>query len=147
MKQPDNDKYFVFAATSLLANRLQVIGSSVTGTITFKQWLVMLIIRDMPDGSSLTDIAEQHGSTRQNVKKLLDGLSRQGYVTLKQHESDKRSYAVFMTDKGASDMQRISKVGGEFVESLFAGTDAEDVAGARRVIMQLLINLDEFDEE
>jgi len=142
MQEPKNDQNYVFSATSMLANRLQVAGDQVTGSITFKQWLVLLIVREMPVGSSVTDIAQQHGSTRQNVTKLLRELSRQGYVQVNQAESDKRSYAVFMTEEGSALMKRISQPGAEFVRALFNDINPEDVAATRRVMRQLLLNLD-----
>lgn len=147
MKKPDSDQSFVFGATSMLANRLEVIGSTVTKEMTFKQWLVLLIVRDMPEGSSVADIAAQHGSTRQNVKKLLDGLAQENYVELKRHPSDKRSYAVSLTRKGKESMDRISIAGFKFVDRLFAGTAKEDVAASRRVMEQLLNNLNAMNSE
>lgn len=147
MKKPDNDQYFVFGAIPMCANRLQAIGSKVTQAITFKQWLVLLVVRDMPKGSSLSQIAEQHGSSHQNVKKLLRGLEDLGYVTLRSSEEDKRSCEVTLTEKGEVDMQRISRVGSLFVGEVFEGIDEKDVAAARRVIDQMLDNLDRIKEE
>lgn len=145
MKKPSSDKSFVFGATPMLANKLDLVGSTVTREITFKQWLVLLIVRDMPEGSSISDIAAQHGSTRQNVKKLLDGLAREGYVELRRQATDKRSYAVSLTNKGKESMERISVVGFRFVDSLFANTSKEDVAATRRVMEQLLNTLNTID--
>jgi len=142
MRQPKNDQNFVFSATPMLANRLQVAGDQVTGSITFKQWLVLLIVREMPVGSSVTEIARQHGSTRQNVMKLLRELSQQGYVQIKQAETDKRSYAVFMTPAGSATMKRISVPGNDFVRALFSGSSPSDIAVMRRVMTQMLCNLE-----
>jgi|GEM_PF-2639232 len=147
MKQPDSDLNFVVGATPMFANRLQTVASRVTGDVTFKQWLVLLIIRDMPEGSSATEIAQQHGSTRQNVIKILSELSRQGYVNITTDDSDKRSYAVFLTQKSREEMGRISVAGEEFVLAIFEGIDRSDIAATRRVIMQLILNLDQFSEK
>lgn len=144
MKLPDNDRYFVFAGTSMLANRIQAVGSTVIESITYKQWHILLIVRDMPKGSSLTDIATQHGSSRQNVKKLLHSLAEQGYVEILMDEADKRSSAVYLTEKGTEVMLQVSRVGEEFVNTIFSGIGDEDVAAARRVIMQLFTNLEQY---
>ena len=142
MRQPKSDQNYVFSATSMLANRLQVAGDQVTGDISFKQWLVLLIVREMPVGSSVADIARQHGSTRQNVMKLLRELSLRGYVRIEQAETDKRSYAVFMTEEGSATMKRISVSGNDFVCALFNGSSPSDIAVMRRVMTQMLFNLD-----
>lgn len=147
MKLPVNDQYFVFGAIPMCANRLQVVGTGITQDISFKQWLVLLIVRDVPAGSSLSSIAAQHGSTHQNVKKLLVGLEQSGYVRLERSQEDKRSYAVYMTEKGTAYMKRISEIGALFVKDVFSGVDDADVSAARRVIGRMLENLDTIKEE
>lgn len=147
MKLPDNDKYFVFGGLPLLVNRMQSVGDTITRTITLKQWTVLLVVRDMPEGSSITDIAQQHGSSRQNVKKLLDRLSKLGYIEFRSAPGDKRSHAVHMTQKGIEDMVRISEVGGAFVERIFTGITSDDIAATGRTIAQLIENLDEMMQD
>ncbi|MCL2881746.1 MAG: MarR family transcriptional regulator [Coriobacteriia bacterium] len=142
MREPESDRRYVFGATPMLANHLQMVGNSVTGVITFKQWLILLIVREMPVGSSVTEIARQHGSTRQNTMKLLRELSQQGYLEIRQAETDKRSYAIFMTDEGQATMERISKAGNAFVSALFDGISSADITATRRTITRLLHNLD-----
>ena len=146
MREPENDQNYVFTAVSLLANRLQAAGDQVTGSITFKQWLVLLIVREMPVGSSITEIAQQQGNSRQNTMKLLRELSRQNYIQIRRAESDKRSYAVFITKEGTALMKRISQPGGDFIRALFGGVSPADIASMRRVMTRLFLNLDSLTD-
>jgi len=142
MRQPADDRNFIFAAAPMLANRLQVVGSQVTEAITFKQWLILLIVREMPAKSTVSEIAKQYGSSRQNAKKLLDSLAKIEYVLLEQDPEDKRSYAVSITQRGKKFMKDAEKPGNAFVNMVFEGCTENDIAATKRVIMQTLINLD-----
>lgn len=144
---PDNDAYFVFGSLPVVGNLIQTRGDRITREVTFKQWTLLLVVRDMPPGSSVTQIAAQHGSSRQNIKRMLDVLMRRGYVSVRPDPEDRRGYRVDLTEPGRRLMASVSEVGGRFVAEIFEGIDPADLAAARRVLWQLIENLQTMEVE
>lgn len=67
--------------------------------ITFEQWTVMNVLYAEP-GLIQSEIAEKTYKDKTNVTRILDVLSKNGYVVRENHASDRRSSCVYLTDKG-----------------------------------------------
>ena len=65
------NRKFIFASLFLLANKLQTVGDRWDETITFKQWLLLIIIQFKESYPTLTETAELIGTSRQNIKQLV----------------------------------------------------------------------------
>ncbi|MDO0823102.1 MarR family winged helix-turn-helix transcriptional regulator [Desulfosporosinus nitroreducens] len=67
--------------------------------ITFEQWTVLNVLYVEP-GLIQSEIAEKTYKDKTNVTRILDVLSKNGYLVRENHESDRRSSCVFLTDAG-----------------------------------------------
>lgn len=73
-----------------------------------------------PDGTRITDLAEQAGVTKQTAGALVDELERTGYVVRKPDPSDARARLVFLSERGkrlcAAAAVEVTKVEAEWRE-------------------------------
>lgn len=67
--------------------------------ITFEQWTVLNVLHVEP-GLIQSEIAEKTYKDKTNVTRILDVLSKNGYVVRESHERDRRSSCIYLTDKG-----------------------------------------------
>lgn len=67
--------------------------------ITFEQWTVLNVLYVEP-GLIQSEIAEKTYKDKTNVTRILDVLSKNGYVVRENHGSDRRSSCVYLTDIG-----------------------------------------------
>lgn len=67
--------------------------------ITFEQWTVLNVLYAEP-GLIQSEIAIRTYKDKTNVTRILDVLSKNGYIVREQHESDRRSLCIYLTDKG-----------------------------------------------
>lgn len=95
---------------------------------------------------SITAVANEIRSSRQNTTKLLEQLSRKGFVALFQSEKDKRSRNVRLTNKGGKELARISQVGNLFVEEVFAGISEEEINAGKILFQKMIQNMDQMKE-
>ncbi len=146
--QAPSDKHFVHASIFLLSNKLQLVGDKITQDITTKQWFVLLMVDGMEEKQpSITQIAKRLGSTRQNIKQLLNPLERNGYVFLSTLQDDRRSQGVTLTSKGQRYLQEINRKGEAFIQRLYRGIGHGELHITVGVIQQLFANLADIQEE
>lgn len=67
--------------------------------ITFEQWTVLNVLYVEP-GLIQSEIAEKTYKDKTNVTRILDVLSKNGYVVRESHEKDRRISCIYLTDKG-----------------------------------------------
>lgn len=67
--------------------------------ITFEQWTVMNVLYTEP-GLIQSEIAMKTYKDKTNVTRILDVLSRKGYVVRENHGNDRRSSCIYLTDSG-----------------------------------------------
>ncbi|WP_239618767.1 MarR family winged helix-turn-helix transcriptional regulator [Cohnella mopanensis] len=72
--------------------------------ITPEQWSVLYQV-DMREGQIQKDIAERSGKDRPTTTRILDHLEQKGLVYKQIGENDRRSFKVYITDKGKSLIQ------------------------------------------
>ena len=69
--------------------------------------LCHLIINN--DGMTPLKLSKVMGVSKTIISRLIDGLSKSGYVIKKQDDNDKRSYDVFITELGKKKVDEILK--------------------------------------
>jgi MarR family transcriptional regulator, organic hydroperoxide resistance regulator len=67
--------------------------------ITFEQWTVMNVLY-VEAGLIQSEIATKTYKDKTNVTRILDVLSKKGYVVRESHEKDRRSSCIYLTDTG-----------------------------------------------
>ncbi|MDR1748175.1 MAG: MarR family transcriptional regulator [Spirochaetaceae bacterium] len=147
LKAPD-DRYFIHGGIFLLSNKLQAAGDRKIRKVTTKQWFLLLFIRGMDEElSTITEIARQMDSTRQNVAQMLGTLEKKGFVSLSVLPGDKRSVGVSLTGKAYSILDEISKTGNHFIHHLFKGLPEEEIACTAGLLRKLFENLENMEKE
>ncbi|MFD0696780.1 MarR family winged helix-turn-helix transcriptional regulator [Paenibacillus sp. GCM10027628] len=81
--------------SNLLQNRLKEY------EITPEQWSVLYQV-ERGNGLIQKEIAERTAKDKPTTTRILDQLEGKGFITKKTGENDRRSFAVYITDKGKS---------------------------------------------
>ena len=149
MKTPKNPWYILFGGTFVLANKLQAVGDHVVQGISTKQWFLLRNLIELPEDPppTISRVAKEVDSTRQNVTKILEVLEREGYVSLEKSRSDHRSLSVRITGKGREKLKQAEAGAQGFFAHLFEGITPEDRDAAGKVLLQMVGNLQKMQEE
>ncbi len=143
MNIPQNKQYILFGGNFVLANKMQWVADKTVEGLSTKQWFLLRTLQDMPKNPqpTITALAQEADTSRQNVAKMLEVLQRQGCVNLQASPSDHRSRNVEITAKGEGLLGEMAANAGVFFAELFAGIDASDCEIAARVTLQMIENL------
>ena len=99
MNRTEKEEYII-GFISLISNKVVQFGDLMLTDITFPQWFLLMMISKMEQQEkTINSIAEFVGSSRQNVKKMLNLLAGKGYVLIENSNSDKRALNVNLTPK------------------------------------------------
>ena len=99
MNRTENEEYIIGLVT-LLSNKIMQYGDAILTDITFRQWFLLMMISKMEhQEKNINSIAEFVGTTRQNVKKMLNPLENKGYVIIGKSNFDARALNVELTGK------------------------------------------------
>ena len=148
MRIPENYQYVLFGGTFILANKLQYVADRMVAGIPTKQWFLLRTLQDMPTQppSTITTLANETNTTRQNNTKMLELLHRKGYVTLTDNPNDQRSRLVEMTEQGRQMLDVMASRSMDFFLELFDGISEEECETAARVTIKLIENLGKMQD-
>lgn len=150
MQRSERGQYeqFVIGAISILSNRFTRFADSLHSDITFKQWYLLMMISRMEDEpKNVRDIAEFTGTTRQNVKKMLDALEKKGYVTCARSSDDARALDVELTRKARNYFKEHDAAAASKIDELFESVSDAELVDIVKNIQKLTDCLDALEEE
>ena len=84
------------------------------------QFVLLSLLRDMPDGLSPHALAERAGVTRGTITGLLDGLERDGFLARHPDQFDRRKLFVRLSAKGKAAAATLVDEHAQWIASLFA---------------------------
>lgn len=144
MKPPKNTKYILFGGTFILANKLQLLGDNVVKGLTTKQWFLLVNLIDLSKSETVTvsKLAEVMDSSRQNTAKMLEGMEKEGLVTVKQSKSDKRTRIVSITPHGLTITKESEISSQDFLGEVFDEISEEELKTASKVTLKMIENLE-----
>lgn len=135
-------KEYLFGSLFLLANKLQILGDNYLEEITLKQWFLLMMIENLDrKQSSITEVAAHIGSSRQNVRKMLEILEAKGYVELSQNLHDKRNLSVELTPQSFQFFENFETKGAIFLDRLFQDISSEQMEISRKTFETLFENI------
>lgn len=142
-----SSREFVFGSILLLSNKLQIAGDGIMEGLTLKQWflLIMMNILKMENGKetqTVTEVAESTGTSRQNVRKMLDVLARKGFVVLTPSPTDRRALNVGLTERCYAFFARNERIGDKFLDDLYESVTAGELEMVAGVYRKLFVRLD-----
>lgn len=148
MNIPENKQYVLFGGVFVLANKLQVVADKRVQWLSTKQWFLLRNLNDLPADPppTITTLAKETDTSRQNISKMLEVLQRQGYVELQDSAQDRRSQAVVLTEAGAQILQQVAQEATPFFGELFADIRKEECAAAAAVVIKLIEKLNQMQE-
>ena len=88
-----------------------------------------------PEGTRLTDLAEQSGFTKQAVGEVADDLERLGFVERLADPQDGRAKLIRLTDRGAESRAAGVRIMGE-IEAEWAERLGEDAVATLREVLE-----------
>lgn len=142
------DQQFIFGTLLLTANRMDTMLERELSKfhVTAKQWFMSVIIHSLFDEApTIKEVARAMGNSHQNVKQVALKLADKGLLTLKKDPQDGRVTRLVMTGESVAFWAQTDEPGKAFMGNLFAGLDDQDLAVARRVLMQMWQNLDDME--
>lgn len=137
-------EHYVIGAISLISNELNNLGGALKG-ITFKQWFLLLMMSKMEKGAkTVNEIAEFAGSSRQNVKKMLGGLSEKGFVKIDKSQSDARALSVELTDKAYKFFFETEGIVASATKELFGGFSDTELDAFIVLLKKLIAGIENY---
>lgn len=134
----------VYSTLFSLNNKLQIRGDEYLEGLTSRQLMTMMAIIHLPeDETTLNNIARKLGTSKQNVKQMVNIIEKKGYVVVVPSKSDKRSYNVKITEYGKQTLFECSERGISFFEDVFNGFSKEEL----ELLWNFLKRLYRFDNE
>ena len=141
----------------LFANKLQVLGDRSSGEITMKQWLLLIMVKNLrerdivvgnePEEITINKLADFMGYSRQNAKKTLALLEQKGYVRTEPCQTDKRSKVITLTPKSYQYFNEYEKMGDDFLDLVYDGMDDEEIMRLYTTFKKIWGNIENMMEK
>jgi DNA-binding MarR family transcriptional regulator len=104
------------------------------------RWRVMMALRWKP-GASLKDLAELTNMQQSTISKVVDKLRREGWIYSELGVSDTRFTHVFLTESGASVVDRLIRTASRTYRAALDGIDPQHVEITLGLLARILDNL------
>jgi MarR family transcriptional regulator, transcriptional regulator for hemolysin len=110
--------------------------------ITPEQWTVLKRLSENA-GINQKELANKAEKDQPTVTRILDILERKELVIKKKNEEDRRSFILFITDKGTALIEELTPViEALWEENILAGITKEDLDVYRSVLLKMNENLE-----
>lgn len=124
--------------SALLASRIKPY------QLTPEQWAVLYRIRER-DAQIQKEIAERAGKDNPTTTRILDLLEAKGFIERRAGQRDRRSFEVFITDKGRRTVDEVSPIEHITVQEACEGVTDEEYAIALKVMDVISRNIDRLN--
>lgn len=141
-------KAYIFGGIFILANKLQNLGDKIFDKVTTKQWLLIAAIyKTSQEDTTLTNLAEIIGSSRQNVKQLALNLEKEGLIEFKNNSKDARSLLVIPTQYCDEIFKMREDKENEFVEAVFKDFNKDEIKNFYVYMNKLAVNIYNMEKD
>jgi len=149
VKIPNSSRHVLFGGVFILANKLRRVAEQKVEGLSVKQWFLLRTLQDMPadPAPTITSLAKETDTTRQNAAKMLELLCRGGYVVIADSLSDGRSSEIEITEQGRQMLSIMLARSAGFINELFDEISGKDLDIAAGVIIKMIGRLNEMQEE
>lgn len=138
MDRTDKEQY-IFGSILLLSNKLQVYGNKFISDLTMKQWFLLMLISKMESKTpTVKEIASFSGSTRQNVKKMIEPLAKKGYLKIEKSSTDARALNITLNSKTFEFFNNYEKIAKNCVNTLFSEINIDLLNSTVQTMSKLL---------
>ncbi|WP_294201584.1 MarR family transcriptional regulator [uncultured Sphingomonas sp.] len=105
------------------------------------KFVLLLLLRDAPDGIAPHELASRAGVTRATVTGLLDGLERDGFLVRHDDRDDRRRVSVRLTEQGRTIAANLFVEHGQWIASLLAGVTPSERESVGALLRRVRDNL------
>lgn len=134
----DSIPYFVFTAAHAIEKAM---GAALEGHgITFRQ-CQMLGMLATHGSLSQAQVAEMMGVEPSSVARLVDRMTRDGWIERRPDPDDRRKYQLFATDRAEPIWEGVQQVAATVRDTALEGLDERDVPELKRMLRHLRNNL------
>lgn len=143
-----DDRKYLFGSIFILSNRMDTLLQREFNRfdITTKQWFLSVIIDNLFDNPpTMKEVANEMGSSHQNVKQVALKLEQKGLLILEKDKKDTRATRLKLTENSYEFWKMIKEEGSVFTQTLFKDIDKDDLQIARKVIQTMMLHINEMD--
>ena len=136
-------KQFIFGSILLISNKMQIWGDRIIPDLTLKQWFLLILINNMEKTEpTINEISHYSGTTRQNIKRMLEQLEEKKYIRIKKSKTDARALNVSLLKKTIDYFKDHEKMAEEILNQIFSGITDEELIHTRETLNKLHIFFD-----
>jgi MarR family transcriptional regulator, organic hydroperoxide resistance regulator len=110
--------------------------------ITFEQWTILNVLYAEP-GLIQSEIAVKTFKDKTNVTRILDVLSKNGYITREKHDNDRRSSCIYLTEAGKNMFISLIPHIKLFNEQLMNGLSDQEIDLLKSILEKIFKNTEE----
>ena len=101
------------------------------------RWMVLLHLSKRGDGVVQKDLAEWLSIEGPTLVRILDGMTKDGWIERHESPSDRRAKTVHLTKQSCVIIKRINKIAAQLRSELLTGIDPADAEACMRVLLQI----------
>jgi DNA-binding MarR family transcriptional regulator len=132
--------FFVNRAAIRLKNELWQGFKAGGFDITPEQWAVLNCLWEK-DGQTQTEIADRIIKDKTNLTRMLDVMEREGLVERRPHETDRRSYRIYLKTKGKDLKAKLVPIAKKINEASVRGLSKKEIKTLKRLMNTINDNL------
>ena len=99
------------------------------------------------DGLTPKELSNTLNIRAASLGELVDKLENNGYITRQAHESDRRTFRVFLTDKGREIAIELTDIRKNALSSFFQGLSEEEQQTLEKLLDKLIASLHQPDRK
>lgn len=146
--QDIDERYRIFGMIFLLSNKLETIGNNFLEELTTKQWFFMLTLTTFFESPpTLSQLANQMGTSHQNSKQLAIRLQEKGFLTIEKDERDNRVLRILSTKKIDDYVKTRQIKDHNFIEDLFRVLKNSEIKELDKILFRLMDNIQNIEEK
>ncbi len=135
-------QFGLFGLLFAFMNRLQAAGDAFYDEITCKQFFLLACMNLYADNApTANELAETMGCSRQNVKEILNSLSKKEMIVFEPDKNDKRKQRIYLAQKTKELAKKYTKREMKFMQLLYAGISDEEIRTVYKIISRMEKNL------
>lgn len=133
-----NDMHQAYSLLFIVLNKIQVEADSRLENLTLRQLMLLIAIAHLESQeATIVNIANTLGTSKQNVTRLVNYMIKEGYLSSKPSQTDKRSVNIKITDKGLSVMQKNTINSNQYFLELFQNFTKSELKTFRNTLEKL----------
>lgn len=114
--------------------------------LTAKQFFMMIIIGSFGYEPRIGEVSERFGTSRQNVKQVLNKLVSNRYVILYKDDNDQRILRVKFTEKALTFWNERSDEDDKIIKTIFETLTVEELSGLLNGLLKVMQKIEEMSK-